>query len=83
MSNKVANSDFMCLKCGNILPMWEYMGTQRRKYQRKVLYCPICHTYTKHVELQNADKLIASLSFKDESTLTDDERMIYQLIKKR
>ena len=83
MSNKVANSDLLCLRCGNVLPTWNYMGTQRKMYQTKVLYCPKCRTRTNHIELQNIDMYIASLDFKDPETLTDQEKKIYRLIKKR
>ena len=83
MSNKVARSDLMCLKCGNNLPTWNYMGTQRKMYKKMVLYCPECKKETKHVELQNIDTYISSLEFKDQTTLTKEEMKIYQLIKKR
>lgn len=83
MSNRVAKSDLMCLQCGNTIPTWNYMGTQRKMYQKKVLYCPNCHKSTKHIELQDIDVFIASLEFKDPETLTDEEKKIYKLIKKR
>ena len=83
MSNKVAKSDLLCLRCGNVFPTWNYMGTQRKMFQKKVLHCPICKKDTKHVELQNIDAYIASLEFKDIETLTEQEKIIYQLIKKR
>ena len=83
MSNKVAKSDLMCLRCGNIIPTWNYMGTPRKMFQKKMFYCPKCLKNTKHIELQNIDTYIASLEFKDPETMTEQEKDIYKLIKKR
>ena len=83
MSNKVARSDLLCLVCGNYIPMWNYMGTQRKMYQVKVLYCQNCKKPTKHIELHNIDEYRASLEFRDEDSLTEQEKNIYKLIKKR
>ncbi len=82
MSNKLAKSDLMCLQCGNFVPTWNYMGTQRKMFQRKSLYCPNCKKTTVHIELQNIDIYIASLEFKDPEMLTEEEKKIYKLIKK-
>ena len=83
MNKKVAKSDLICLQCGEYFPTWKDSGTQRKMYERKVLYCPKCQKNTTHVELQNIDVYIASLKFREESTLTDEEKEIYRLIKKR
>ena len=83
MNKKVAKSDLMCLKCGEYFPTWKDKGTQRKMFERKVLYCPKCCKNTNHVELQNIDLYKASLEFIEENTLTEEEKEIYQLIKKR
>ena len=82
MSNKVTPSGLLCLKCGNNTITWRYMGIQKKMYHKMMLYCPVCKKDTKHIELKNMDEFIASLNFKDEETLTEDEKKILQLIKK-
>lgn len=83
MSNKVTKSDLLCLKCGNYFPTWNYMGIQRKMYKKKEIYCPNCKKKTKHIELQDIDTYIASLEFIDNKELTDEEKRIHKLIKKR
>ena len=83
MSNKVTKSDLMCLRCGNIIPTWNYMGTQRKMFQTKYLYCPMCKKVTNHIEAKDLEKLLFILDNITEEEKTEDEKKVYQLLRKR
>ena len=83
MSNKVAQTSLICPECGNIFKIWRLKCHQRNLYHKKNLFCVKCNKETNHIELKDIDLYLSSLEFKNEEDFTEEEKEVWQLIKKR
>ena len=83
MINNMTQTSLICPNCGTIFPIFRKTSQQRSLFHRKKLYCIKCNQITNHIELKNADETIAFLQHIDEIYMTEDQKQVYQLIKKR
>lgn len=81
--SKTIKTDLVCPECGNVFPIMRKASRQRGLFHRKRLYCIVCKKETNHIETKDFDMLLAAISFKGEDRLNENEKEVYQLVKKR
>ena len=69
--------------------MWLYISYNEKRMQskkafhRKYLYCPTCKKTTNQLEMKEYDKLLEMIDRKEDASMTEDEKKVYKLLKKR
>lgn len=77
----IVQTAIVCPECGNVSMLWRKAGKQKEIYHKKSFFCIICKRRINHIEVKDIDMFLASLNFKEE--LSDEERLIKMLVKKR
>lgn len=80
---KTIGSELVCVKCGSVFPIMRRASNQKSTFHKKYLYCINCKKKTKHIEAKDLDLLIATMEHKEKSSLTQEEKKVYQLVKSR
>ena len=83
MGKSVTQSGLICPECGSTFTIWRHKGSQRELYHKKFLYCITCQKVTNHIELHNIDEYLSKIKRLADKDLTQEERHIKELIKKR
>lgn len=81
--NKGAITTLLCPECGSTFPISRRLGKQKKLYHRKKLYCVTCKKETNQIEIKDIDMFLGELSFINENELTEEEKKVIQLVKKR
>ena len=81
--NKGAPTTLLCPECGSTFPIRRKQGKQKKKFHHKKLYCIKCKKETNQIEIKDIDKFLGTLSFLVEDELTEEEKTVIQLVKKR
>ena len=82
MTNYI-QTKLVCPECGNVFPIMRKESVQRRMFHRKRLYCVNCRKVTNHIELKDFDKWLGGARLRGEENLNQEEKEVFQLIKKR
>jgi len=83
MNKKTVATSLICPDCGNIFPIMRKVNKQKSLFHRKYLYCPMCKKVTNHIEAKDLEKLLFILDNTTEEEKTEDEKKVYQLLRKR
>ena len=81
--SKTIRTDLICPECGCIFPIIRRECNQKKAFHRKYLYCPTCKKTTNQLEMKEYDKLLEMIDRKEDASMTEDEKKVYKLLKKR
>ena len=80
---KTIKTYLICPECGNIFPIIRKESKQKKAFHRKYLYCPVCKKTTNQLEMKEYDKLLEMIDRKEDTSMTEDEKKVYKLLRKR
>lgn len=81
--SSVIQTKLVCPECGNVFPIMRKAEKQKERFHRKWLFCIECKKVTNHIELKNLENWMKEMEFKGEEAQKDEEKKVYQLIKRR
>ena len=81
--SKTIRTDLICPECGSIFPIMRRECNQKKAFHRKYLYCPTCKKTTNQLEMKEYDKLLEMIDRKEDASMTEDEKKVYKLLRKR
>ena len=81
--SKTIRTDLIRPECGCIFPIMRRECNQKKAFHRKYLYCPTCKKTTNQLEMKEYDKLLEMIDRKEDASMTEDEKKVYKLLRKR